>query len=129
MKKYLMYLLFLFPTFIFGQEIHFKRNINKGSLTDIYILKKNFIFKINSSRTIDEIISFSTDSIAKEYFINPNQNLIRNQEILIGGGTKLYLENYESINYYTNNNAGNNGKISSIILELLTLKTKLFLRI
>jgi hypothetical protein len=114
MKKYLMYLLFLFPTFIFGQEIHFKRNINKGSLTDIYILKKNFIFKINSSRTIDEIISFSTDSIAKEYFINPNQNLIRNQEILIGGGTKLYLENYESINYYTNNNAGNNGKISSI---------------
>jgi len=79
MKKYLMYLLFLFPTFIIGQEIHLKRNINEGSLTDIYILKKNFIFKINSSRTIDEIISFSTDSIAKEYFINPNQNLIRNQ--------------------------------------------------
>ena len=114
MIKYLTCILFLFPTFIFGQEVRFKTNTNEGSLSDIYILKKNFVFKINSSRIIDEIISFSTDSIAKEYFVNPNQNLIRNQEISIGGGTTLYLENYESINYYTNNKAGNNGKISSI---------------
>jgi len=99
---------------MFGQEIRFKTNINEGLLNDIYILKNNFVFKVNSSRIIEEIISFSTDSIAKEYFVNPNQNLIRYQEISIGGGTTLYLENYESINYYSNNKVGNNGKISSI---------------
>ena len=114
MKKYLTCLLLLFPTLIFGQEIRFNTNKNEGSLSDIYFLKKNFVFKINSSRIIDEIISFSTDSIAKEYFANPNQNLKAHQEIPIGGGTTLYLENYKSINYYTKNKAGNNGKISSI---------------
>ena len=114
MIKYLTCILLLFSTFMFGQEIRFKTNINEGLLNDIYILKNNFVFKVNSSRIIEEIISFSTDSIAKEYFVNPNQNLIRNQEILIGGGTTLYLENYESINYYSNNKVGNNGKISSI---------------
>jgi hypothetical protein len=114
MIKYLTCILLLFSTFMFGQEIRFKTNINEGLLNDIYILKNNFVFKVNSSRIIEEIISFSTDSIAKEYFVNPNQNLIRYQEISIGGGTTLYLENYESINYYSNNKVGNNGKISSI---------------
>ena len=114
MIKYLTCILFLFPTFIFGQEVRFKTNTNEGSLSDIYILKKNFVFKINSSRIIDEIISFSADSIAKDYFVNPNQNLISHQGISIGGGATLYLENYKSINYYTNNKAGNNGKISSV---------------
>ena len=114
MIKYLTCILLLFSTFMFGQEIRFKTNINEGLLNDIYILKNNFVFKVNSSRIIEEIISFSTDSIAKEYFVNPNQNLIRYQEISIGGGTALYLENYESINYYSNNKVGNNGKISSI---------------
>ena len=114
MIKYLTCILLLFSTFMFGQEIRFKTNINEGLLNDIYILKNNFVFKVNSSRIIEEIISFSTDSIAKEYFVNPNQNLIRYQEISIGGGTTLYLENYESINYYSNNKVGNTGKISSI---------------
>ena len=89
MIKYLTCILFLFPTFIFGQEVRFKTNTNEGSLSDIYILKKNFVFKINSSRIIDEIISFSADSIAKDYFVNPNQNLISYQEISIGGGATL----------------------------------------
>jgi hypothetical protein len=89
MIKYLTCILFLFPTFIFGQEIRFKTNTNECSLTDIYTLKKNFVFKINSSRIKDEIIRFITDSIAKDYFVNPNQNLISYQEISIGGGATL----------------------------------------
>lgn len=104
----------LFPMIMFGQEIRLHTNINKGSLSNIYVLKKNFVFKINSLRIIDEIISFSTDSIAKEYFVNPTKNIIAHQEITIGEGVTLYLENIESINYYTNNKVGNNGKISFI---------------
>jgi hypothetical protein len=88
MIKYLTCILFLFPTFIFGQEIRFKTNTNECSLTDIYTLKKNFVFKIDVSKR-DEIICFSRDSIAKDYFVNPNQNLISYQEISIGGGATL----------------------------------------
>ena len=55
MIKYLTCILLLFSTFMFGQEIRFKTNINEGLLNDIYILKNNFVFKVNSSRIIEEI--------------------------------------------------------------------------
>lgn len=111
MKNLIVILLFI-PSCLFSQEFNFDVNTDEGCIEIIYIVDDNKVFKI--SETIDEIYVFSSNSLAKNYLLSLNHNVLPKNKYQLGA-TTIFLNSISSIDYYTNDSpSGSSGQIKSI---------------
>ena len=101
-----------------AQSISFDIDYEDGIIKNSYLIKDNYVFKINNKGSIEAVYIFNNKSEAQDFIIDPRPPFEPRKRFNLNAGLMLYINTFESIDYcknYSNNSrAGIVGEICAI---------------